>query len=270
MAYCMTWELAGSRARNHWELIRSFVAKNKNLDERQRWTLELYEEGPPSAQEERSIRSRIDAYLVQPRDVVFFRTGILDLLPAVLREAAAVHSFMHGLTLPADGYGKLKSWRMSWNLGRSKVSTVRPVLLAEREEEFNRFLELPFFAESFRRFWRVGPKMRSTRRTRVLICIGAAMSQMVREEDSVGFERWTHRLATICHFSSETRHDLCRLMNAMSGTSYDVQELSYRLFVDARAIDQRNLERFVQLYGDELSECASELASRVGFGGQSC
>ena len=268
MAYCMTWELAGSRARNHWGGIRSFVSGENHLDERQRWTLELYEEGPPSAQEERSIRSRIDAYLVQPRDVLYFRTGILNLLPDVLREAAGVHSFMHGLTAPANGYGKLKSWGVSWSLGRSKVSQVRTLALAEREEEFNRFLELPYFVESFRRFWQVAPKMRSNRRTRVLICIGAAMSQMIRVEDSVGFELWTHRLATISHYGLQTKQDLCRLIDVMNGVSYDLQELAYRLLVDARVIDQQNLERFIKLYSDELSKLAPELASRMRFGGE--
>jgi hypothetical protein len=268
MAYCMTWELAGSRASRHWQGIHTFVAAANHLSERQRWTLELYEESPPSAQEERSIRSRIDAYLLQPRDVVYFRTGILNLLPEAMRAAAEIHSFMRGLTIPSNDYGKLKAWVMSWNLRRPQVSQ-RPVTpLAEREQEFERFLELPYFVESFRRFWRVSPKKRSNRRTRVLVCIGAAMSQMMRVEDSLGFEPWIQRLAVICHFSSQTKHDLCHLMDAMHGASYDVQELAYRLFVDARTIDQRNLERFIKRYNNDLSECASELASRMRFGSE--
>ena len=136
MAYCLTWELAGSRARNCWAMIRAFIAGENGLNERQRWTLELYEEGPPSAQEERSIRSRMDAYVAQPRDVVYFRSGILNLLPGTLREAAGGHSFMHGLSMPSSDYGKLKSWVMQWNLGRFKAPEVRAFPLAEREEDF--------------------------------------------------------------------------------------------------------------------------------------
>jgi hypothetical protein len=261
----MTWELAGSRARGYWEGIHSFVAGENDLDERQRWMLELYEEGPPSAQEERSIRSRIDVYLIQPRDVAYFRSGILNLLPETLREAAAVHSFMRGLAMPPSDYGKLKSWVMNWKLARFKAPQVRALPLAEREVDFNRFLELPYFVESFRQFWRVAPKMRSNRRTRVLVCIGAALSQMVRVDDTVDFDLWTDRLAAVCHLTGQTRHDLRILIDEMADVSYDVQELAYRLFVDAREIDQQNLMNFIERYSDELSDLAPELARGMQF-----
>ncbi len=89
----MTWELAGTRAIGALVGISMHLSAGENaLGEMQRWTIELYEEGPPTAQEERSIRARIDAYLLQPRDVAYFGSGILKLLPEGLREAAATHS----------------------------------------------------------------------------------------------------------------------------------------------------------------------------------
>ena len=265
MAYCMTWELAGARASEHWSEIHAFVTGENALGERQRWTIELYEEGPPTAQEERSIRSRIDAYLLQPRDVAYFRSGILNLLPEGLREAAATHSFMHGLAMPSTEYGKLKSWVMRWKVARYQAPQVRVLPMAEREEDFSRFLEQPYFVESFRRFWRVAPKRRNNRRTRVLVCIGAALSQMVRVDETVDFDLWTGRLTASCHFTSQTRDDLRSLIDEMSDVSYDVQELAYRLFVDARAVDQQNLRGFIVRYGDELSALAPELACSMQF-----
>lgn len=266
MAYCMTWELAGTRASAHWSGIHAFILGENALGEQQRWTIELYEEGPPTAQEERSIRSRIDAYLHQPRDVAYFRSGILNLLPESLREAAAAHSFMHGLAMPSTEYGTLKSWAMSWKVARFQAPKVRVLPLAEREEDFGRFLEQPCFVESFRRFWRVAPKRRSNRRTRVLVCIGAALSQMVRVDETVDFDLWTGRLTTSCHFTSQTKNDLRSLLDEMSDVSYDVQELAYRLFVDALEVDQLNLQSFIGRYGDELSALAPELARSMQFG----
>jgi hypothetical protein len=261
----MTWELAGSRAPEHWSEVRAFVTGNNDLDERQCWTIELYEEGPPTAQEERSIRSRIDAYLHQPRDVAYFCSGILNLLPEHLREAAMAHSFMNGLAMPPTGYSKLKSWVMSWKMARLKTSPVRHMPIAEREEDFRRFLEQPYFVESFRRFWRVGPKCRSNRRTRVLVCIGAVLSQIVRVDETVDFDLWTNRLTATCYFTSQTRDDLRSLIDEMSAISYDVQELGYRLLVDAREVDQQNLQSFINRYAHELSALAPELARSMQF-----
>jgi hypothetical protein len=265
MAYCMTWELAGTRAPEYWSEVHAFVAGENTLGEKQRWTIELYEEGPPTAQEERSIRSRIDAYLHQPRDVAYFRSGILNLLPESLREAAATHSFMNGLSMPSTEYGILKSWVLRWKVARYKAPQVRVLPLAEREEDFRRFLEQPYFVESFRRLWRVAPKRRDNRRTRVLVCIGAALSQMVRVDESVDFDLWTSRLTASCYFTSQTRDDLRSLIDDMADVSYDVQELAYRLFVDAREVDQQNLQGFIGRYGDELSALAPELARGMQF-----
>ena len=265
MAYCMTWELAGSRATDHWSEIRVFISGENALDERQLWAIELYEEGPPTAQEERSIRARIDAYLRQPRDVAYFRSGILNLLPESLRETAGAHSFMHGLAMPSTEYGKLKSWAMSWKVARFKAPEVHVLPLAEREQDFSRFLEQPYFVESFRRFWRVAPKCRSNRRTRVLVSLGAALSQMVRVDETVDFDLWTSRLTVSCHFTTQTENDLRSLIDEMSAISYDVQELAYRLFVDAKEIDQHNLKAFIDRYCDELSALAPELARCMQF-----
>jgi hypothetical protein len=265
MAYCMTWELAGTRAQDHWSGIRAFLTSGNALSEQQRWAIELYEEGAPTAQEERSIRSRIDAYLLQPRDVAYFRSGILNLLPDQLREAATGHSFMHGLAMPPPELGLLKSWAMSWKVARFHAPQVHVLPLAEREADFDRFLEQPHFVVSFRKFWRVAPKCRGNRRTRVLVCIGAALSQMVRVDDAVDFDLWTDRLTVACHFTEQTREDLRSLIDEMSNVSYDVQELAYRLFVDAREIDQRNLQSFISQYLDELSALAPELARSMQF-----
>jgi len=265
MAYCMTWELAGARASEHWSEIHAFISGENSLGELQRWTIELYEEAAPTAQEERSIRSRIDAYLLQPRDVAYFRSGILNLLPESLRGAAATHSFMHGLAMPSTEYGNLKSWVMRWKVARYQAPQVRVLPLAEREEDFSRFLEQPYFVESFRQFWRVAPKHRSNRRTRVLVCIGAALSQMVRVDEAVDFDLWTERLTVSCYFTSQTKDDLRSLIDEMSNVSYDVQELAYRLFVDAREVDQQNLQNFISCYRDELSALAPELARSMQF-----
>jgi len=261
----MTWELVGTRAKEHWSKIHAFLADGNALSERQRWIVELYEEGAPTAQEERSIRSRINAYLLQPRDVAYFRSGILNLLPDSLRGAAEAHSFMHGLAMPSTEFGLLKSWVMSWKVARFQAPQARVLPLAEREADFSRFLEQPYFVESFRKFWRVAPKCRSNRRTRVLVCISAALSQMVRVDEAVDFDLWTNRLAATCHFTEQTREDLRSLIDEMSNVSYDVQELAYRLFVDAREIDQRNLQSFIERYGDELSDLAPELARSMQF-----
>ena len=269
LAYCLTWELAGTRARGQWQLIACFVAAENRLNQRQRWMLELYEEGPPSAQEERSLRSQIEIYLLQPRDVAYIRAGILSLLPESLRPAAEAHSLMRGLSVQSSEYGKLTSWVFNSNRRRLKMAPASSVALAEREQEFNRFLELPYFVESFQGFWRVAPKRRSNRRTRVLLCLGAVMSQMVRGDDAASCELWAGRLAAMCHLGAQTKHDICRLMRQMHAGSYDVQELAYRLLVDARAIDQQNLQRFITVYAGQLSSYATELLRHLRFAAES-
>ena len=262
----MTWELAGTRATAHWSDIHAFIAGENALGEMQRWTIELYEEGPPTAQEERSIRARIDAYLLQPRDVAYFGSGILKLLPEGLREAAATHSLMHGLAMPSTEFGTLKSWVMGWKTAQYHAPQVRTLPLAEREQDFSRFLEQPYFIESFRQFWRVAPKRRSNRRTRVLVSLGAALSQMVRMDEAADLDLWAERLTASCHFTSQTKDDLRSLIDELCAISYDVPELAYRLFVDAREIDQQNLPGFIRCYRDQLSALAPELARSMQFG----
>ncbi len=262
----MTWELAGTRAAENWSDIHAFITGENALDELQRWTIELYEEGPPTAQEERSIRARIDAYLLQPRDVAYFGSGILELLPEGLRDAAATHSLMHGLAMPSTEYGTLKTWVMSWKIAQYHAPQVRALPLAEREQDFDHFLQQPYFIESFRLFWRVAPKRRNNQRTRVLVSIGAALSQMVRIDEAADFDLWAERLTASCHFSSQTKDDLRSMLDKMCGSTYDMEELAYRLFVDAREIDQQNLHGFIRRYRDELSALAPELAHKMQFG----
>jgi len=265
MAYCMTWELAGTRATAHWSEIHAFITGENALGELQRWTIELYEEGPPTAQEERSIRARIDAYLLQPRDVAYFGSGILQLLPESLREAAATHSLMHGLAMPSTEFGTLKSWVMGWKTAQYHAPQVRALPLAEREQDFSRFLEQPYFIEGFRQFWRAAPKRRSNRRTRVLVSLGAALSQMVRMDEAADLDLWAERLTASCHFTSQTKDDLRSLIDEMCAISYDVPELAYRLLVDAREIDQQNLHGFIRCYRHQLSALAPELARHMQF-----
>lgn len=265
MAYCMTWELVGSRASEHWAEVRSFVAGANSLAERQRWAVELYEESPPTAQEERSIRARINAYLRQPRDVAYFRTGILNLLPVPLQESAAAHSLMHGLEMPSTEYSNLKSWVMRWKSANYKAPIIRSVALAEREVEFNRFLEQPSFAESFRCFWGTAPKCRDNRRTRVLVSLAAALSQMLQDQEAADFDLWTSRFSVECHFTAQTKQDLRVLLDALSANSYDVEELAYHLLVDANEADHKNVRSFIDRYSDQLSSLAAKFALSMQF-----
>ncbi len=104
------------------------------------------------------------------------------------------------------------------------------------------------------------------RRTRVLVCIGAALSQMVRVDEAADLDLWAERLTASCHFTSQTKDDLRSLIDEMCAISYDVPELAYRLFVDAREIDQQNLHGFIRCYRDQLSALAPELARSMQFG----
>lgn len=267
MAYCMTWELAGTRAPKHWGLIHALVGEAGRFNERERWVVELYEEGSPSAQEERSILSRIEAYLVQPRDVAYFRAGILNLLPEALREAAISHSMMRSLAMPSD-YGKLKTWVMGWRIARYSRPQVPVLPLAEREADFERFLELPHFVEAFRRHWRAPPKYRNGRQTRTLVCRAAALGQMVQVDESIDFDQWTTHMAEDCHFSEQTRNELMLLTEEMSVFSYEAQELAYRFLIDAREIDQRNIRNFIKRFNRELSDFAQDFVRGMQFDGE--
>lgn len=99
-SYCLTWEICGARASQHWQDIRDYIQQSQALSEMERWTCELYEESSPTAQEERSILSRINARLDHPRVVVIYRKAILDLLPGYIAETASKHRLMNSLILP--------------------------------------------------------------------------------------------------------------------------------------------------------------------------
>ncbi|MFP4167023.1 MAG: hypothetical protein ACLFUF_07665 [Opitutales bacterium] len=258
LSYCMTWELAGPRAPEHWADLRAYAASEGCLGEGERWAAELYEEGPPSAQEERSILARIESFLTGPCDVDRVRNAVLNLLPEELRTAAKGHSLLSGLKA-SGGYGKFKAWATPRRFFRKRASDVEPAPQANREAEFSRFLEFPHAIHAFRRFWRVDPKKRDNRRTRVLVCLGAALSQMLPFDEAGDLETWMDRFAEICAVTEQTKHDLLSLVREMQSFSYDAHELAYYLLVDARGIDKRNLLRFIQEHKDRLSDFAGEL-----------
>ena len=258
LAYCATWEVAGSRAPEHWEGIRHYLEEEAGLEERQRWAAELYEEGPPTAQEERSVQYRIEDGFNGPRDALAFRERVLALVPEALRTTVAGHSLLRHLEAPRE-FGRLKQWLAQWRLagpGRRRF-VAQP--LAEREADFLRFLELPFAVEGFRRFWHQAPKYRNNRQTRVLVCVAAALGQLVGAAESADIREWAARLAAGCAFSDQTRDDIAGLAEEMSAYFYDPEELAYRLVVDAKPIDKQNLREFVRTHRPRLSDSADEL-----------
>jgi len=258
MAYCLTWEIGGARASQHWQGIRNFAMTCDALSETERWVCELYEESSPTAQEERSILSRIKARLDHPRVVVTFRQAILNLLPSSIAEAAAKHRLMNSLSVP-EGYGRLRSW-----LSEHKIAGLRPAQpdlapLAAREADFLRFIESPYFLEGFRKFWQQAPKSRTNQQMRILLCIAASLSQMLACDDSSEWQQWCSRLASIGCYTEQTQADVAELCLAMTSESYDAQELAYRLFADAQAVDRRNIITFCERYTEELGGFARDL-----------
>ncbi|WP_269526267.1 hypothetical protein [Coraliomargarita parva] len=267
MAYCLCWELRSTHAHKDWTLLQEWIREESGLSERTRWKLELYEEGPPSAQEERSILSRIEQYLLTPHDVVRYRNDILALLPEFLRETAASHSLMRGFVVP-KGYSRIKSWLAGQRNASQRIAGIRQAPLSEREADFARFLEQPYFLQAFRSYWHASPKLRNNRQTRVLVTFAAALSQMVKVgEEQAAQVNWAKRLATICHFSEQTRGDLDQLVGSMLDHTYDAQELAYRFFIDAREVDKRNMSSFILNYEGELSDFTAEFNRGLLFGG---
>lgn len=261
LAYCLTWELAGTRAPEHWDKIRDYVRSGGYIVERQQWTTELYEEAPATAQEERSILARVETLIVRPQDIGRFRDRVLALLPEPMRQSAAGHSLLRRVAVPTD-HSKLKAWLVARTPRRfPPLSQSFP--LGEREVEFDRFLELPYFLEAFRKFWEVPPKYRNNRQTRALICIGAVLSHSIPAPETGNIEKWSTRLADTCHYSPQTQEDLFVLIDAMSGFSYDTQELAYHLSVDAKSVDNENLRTFIRRHSDELTDFASEFVRDV-------
>lgn len=258
MAYCLLWEVSGKRSSQHWPAIRDHIENSVALSETERWVCELYEESSPTAQEERSILSRINARLEHPRTVMAFRQSILALIPEELAEVAAKHRLMNSLSVP-EGYSLLRSW-----LAQYKLTKVRPVQtevapLAAREADFLRFMEHPYFLEGFRRYWHQAPKSRNNQQVRVLLCVAAALSQMITCDDESELAQWSARLGQITNFTEQTQHDVADLSLKMLNESYDALELGYRLFVDAKEVDRINLTTFCQRYSDELTDFAGDL-----------
>ena len=258
LAYCAVWEVAGYRAPENWGRIRFFLEEEAGLDERQRWAAELYEEAAPSAQEERSLQYRIEAHFSGPRDALAFRERVLALVPEAMHTTVAGHSLLRHLETPRE-FSRLKQWLAHWRLvgpGRRRFTALP---LAEREAEFQRFLELPFVVEAFRRFWHRPPKYRNNQQTRVLVCVAAVLSQMVGVGESADMREWASRLSASCAFSDQTRDDIAGLAEDMSANFYDIEELAYRLVVDAKAVDKRNLREFVRTHRSRLADCSDEL-----------
>lgn len=257
LAYCLTWEVRGAHASQHWSKIHQYVKDQGDLTETERWICELYEEMSPSAQEERSILSRINARLDHPRRVVFFRKSILALLPDSLQEAAAKHHLMHALVLP-QGYGRIRSWLAEHTFSRLR-SASEPVPLATREADFLCFIEQPYFIEGFRKFWKQEPKYRNNKQTRVLLSVAAALSQMVAYQDTAELIEWSHRLGRMGNYTEQTCCDVSELSLTMLNESYDPQEIGYRLLVDAKESDRRVLVSFCERYADDLTAFARDL-----------
>jgi hypothetical protein len=261
MAYSLTWEIGGAHASQHWQGIRAYVQEHHGLTETERWACELYEESSPSAQEERSIMARINARLDHPRRVVDFHKAILRLLPESMAATAAKHRLMNSLALP-QGYGRIRSWLAEHQFARLRPKPELPPL-ATREADFQSFIEHPYFVEGFRQFWHMPPKYRNNQQARILLCVGAALSQMLPGDDGDKVEEWSHRLGRMGNFTERTREDVVELCQMMFDASYDAQEIGYRLFVDAKEADRTAMVAFCERYADELSGFARELTRAI-------
>lgn len=257
MAYSLTWEIAGANASQHWSGIREYVQDHDGLSETERWICELYEESSPSAQEERSILARINVRIDHPRRIVNFHKATLRLLPESLVEAAEKHRLMNSLVLP-QGYGRIRTWLSEHKFARLRPKPGLPAL-ATRESDFRSFIEHPYFIEGFRRFWHVSPKNRNCKQMRVLVCVAAALSQMLPGEGAEQLAEWSERLGRIGNYTEQTRKDVAELCQMMFDASYDAQELGYRLFADAKEADRRAIEAFCERYVDVLTGFARDL-----------
>jgi len=258
MAYCLSWEIGGARASQYWEGIRDYVKTCEGLSETDRWVCELYEESSPTAQEEQSILSRINARLDHPRVVVKYRQVILELLPSSIAEIALKHRLMNSLVVP-EGYGRLRSWLVEHRIDALRPAQPKLAPLAAREGEFLKFIEYPHFLEGFRAYWHQAPKCRNNQQTRVLLCVAASLSQMLAGEDLNDLQEWSARLGRIGSYTEQTQRDVSELSLVMSDESYDAQELAYRLFVDAKEVDRQNIITFCNRYVDELTDFARDL-----------
>jgi hypothetical protein len=258
MAYCLSWELAGARANQSWSVIRDYLDNSPELTDTERWMCELYEESSPTAQEERSILSRLNARILNPQAGIAYRKSILSLLPEALAESAGQHRLIHSLSMQEET-GLLRSWLAQYKITTSSPSQSSPLPLAAREADFLQFLEFPSFSVGFRRYWHQAPKYRNNQQTRLLLCVSAAFCQMVACEDASALQAWTERLSRICNYTEQTQTDVYDISLLMLDESYDAQELGYRLFVDAKEVDRNNIIKFCNRYADDLTGFARDL-----------
>ena len=258
MAYCLSWEIGGAGVRQHWKAIRDYIEKSESLSEMERWMCELYEESSPTAQEGHSIVARINARLDHPRKVISFRQSILALMPEALAETADKHRLMNSLSVPV-GYSMLRSWLTQSKVAPAISAQSKAASLATREADFLRFIEHPYFLEGFREYWHQAPKFRNNKQMRVLVCIAAALSQMVCCVDASDLRLWSQRLSKIGNYTEQTQKDIADLCLVMMAESYDAEELGYRLYVDASEVDRINFITFCERHANELTDFARDL-----------
>ncbi|MDQ8195029.1 hypothetical protein QEH59_11375 [Coraliomargarita sp. SDUM461004] len=262
LAYCLSWEIAGARANQHWAKIHNYIEQSNTLSETERWICELYEESSPTAQEERSVLYRMNLRLHNPRVVLKFRQEVLQLLPESIVDLAAKHRLMNPLTVPR-GYGPLRTWLAERNIKGFRpaplpLAASAPPTLAAREADFLQFIEFPYFLEAFRRYWHRAPKNRNNKQTRILLTVAAALGQMMTFDSSDEIQEWCNRLAQIGSYTEQTQLDVADLCLIMVGESYDAHELAYRLLVDAQKVDRQNVINFCERYADDLTGFARE------------
>lgn len=267
LAYCLTWELFGAKAPSYWDHLHEYIEEESGLNERERWTLELYEEVAPTVQEERSILGRLVPLLNKPVQLMAARDVILTVLPKESSEAALRHSLLRPLQIP-DDQNVLKKWLSGLGAKTSLDSNGYSEMassLSTREADFNHFLLQPFFVEGFRRFWHKPPKKRSNRQTRALVGISAALSQMICPDDLGQTEYWCHRVAEACHLTKQTEKDVYSLVAEMVAFTYDASELAGRIFADASVVDKQNFSLFMSTHSDLLSEFKDEFERELNF-----
>lgn len=259
--YCLTWEVAGTRAPEQWGLLRQALRTSDELAEHERWAAELYEERLPTAQEERTLLSRLEQVIHSRRQMEEMKALIQSLLPESLRAAAAKHSLLQALQLPQEP-SVVQTWLKRSGLHLpATADTPLPWggCLGEREADFERFLSLPRFEDNFRKYWHSGPKNRSNRETRALVTIGAIFGQSLRIGTPAELEQWTKRLGSGCHYSSQTQIDVLDIAADTAGESYDATELTYRLLADANPQDVTYLKDFIGGHLADMTGFASEM-----------
>jgi hypothetical protein len=259
LAYCLTWEIASVRASQYWLRIRDFIKTCERRTEMDRWVCELYEESSPTAQEERSIVARINAQIDQPRSLESYRQAVLELLPGSLYPMVEKHRLIKALACHGGSRGRFSLWLAERKITALRSSAGNLPPMAEREADFLRFIESPLFVEAYRKFWHQAPKYRNNQQVRVLTCLAASLSQMVRLATVEELQVWIERLGCLGSFSIQTQRDLAELCMDMTTHTYDAQELAYRLLVDAQEVDRRKLIQFCYQYADSLTEFAQEL-----------